>query len=81
MEATAIMDEAIPAADSSEGDRPLRAVIAYDDLAAGKRAMRVLADIGGDARSASGQAGASTHGASAANASPCPASQRGKGLG
>ena len=33
-------------AESPDRNPPLRVVIAYDDLAVGKRAMRVLADLG-----------------------------------
>lgn len=41
-----LMDEASLDTDSQDKNHPLRVVIAYDDLAAGKRAMRVMADLG-----------------------------------
>ena len=46
MQAACLTDEVNPAADSIERDHFLQVIIAYDDLAAGRRAMRLLADIG-----------------------------------
>ena len=46
MQAQHFMDEANLDTDSQDKNHPLRVVIAYNDLAAGKRAMRVLADLG-----------------------------------
>lgn len=46
MQATEFMDEASLDTDSQDRNPPLRVVIAYDDLAAGKRAMRVMTDLG-----------------------------------
>ena len=40
------MDETNPERGSSETNQPLRVVIAYNDLAAGRRAMRLLSNVG-----------------------------------
>ncbi len=45
MQTPAINDEGKRAAKAVEGGQPMRVVIAYDDLTAGKRAMQVLFDI------------------------------------
>jgi len=45
MQATPFTDEASLDTDSPDQSQPLRVVIAYDDLAAGKRAMRVMTDL------------------------------------
>ncbi len=40
------MDETNPERGSSETNQPLRVVIAYNDLTAGRRAMRLLSNVG-----------------------------------
>jgi hypothetical protein len=45
MQTKAFMEEAAGIAKSPDPQQPVRVVIAYDDLVAGKRAMRVLGDI------------------------------------
>ena len=46
MQVQHFMDETNLDADSTDTESALRVVIAYNDVAAGKRAMRVLADLG-----------------------------------
>lgn len=46
MQTTTFMDEASLNTDSRDQNPSLRVVIAYDDLAAGKRAMRVMTRLG-----------------------------------
>ena len=48
MQAQHFMDEINLDADSTDAKSALRVVIAYDDVAARKRAMRMLADLGKD---------------------------------